>query len=167
MLIIVLTIETFVAVIICIKEILLTIGNFIKTYYLFFRQRLASISEKRRIVGDKPAYQNYFYRNSFIDLEDIISETRRYTLKRLSKPTISLIEYVIYIIKSKLIDSTRFSVQLFFHISEIPQSVLKYISIRFCRMTCILIYQVHFLLLIFCCSFSILITSFLRFGERL
>lgn len=89
MLIIVLTIETFVAVIICIKEILLTIGNFIKTYYLFFRQRLASISEKRRIVGDKPAYQNYFYRNSFIDLEDIISETRRYTLKRLSKPTIS------------------------------------------------------------------------------
>lgn len=160
-----LIIETLVVVIISIKEILLTFGNFVKIYYLFFRQKLLRISEKRQTIVNQPAYQNYFYRNSFTDLEYIISETRKHTHKRLSKPTISLTEYAVNIIKPELIDSTQSSVILFFWISEIPQRVLRYISLILSRMVCILIYQIHFLLLILCYFFSILITSFLIFRK--
>lgn len=83
-------------IIVYISFIVIVLGllaNFIKACVSCWKQELPGAAEKNTIVGDQPAYKQYFFNNAFIDLKDITFEN--YRLNR------ALLRYIIDNIKSK------------------------------------------------------------------
>ena len=72
----------------------LILKDFVGIYISWLKQKLPHSYEKRKIDGDQPAYKTYFFRDAFIDLKDIISETWN-VCKKYSKLTINRIKSII------------------------------------------------------------------------